>query len=141
MVKEKCPKVRHVIIMNEKQRQEGDLYFDDLLRRADRRLQLFTGSRQPVHHYVYFSVPREESKGVMLTHRNMAENATCLDMKLPERSVVLTVLPIHHAYCLSMDILKGFSLGPSSASMILFCEWPKILSCFSEYDPYGAFND
>ncbi|MDY3730883.1 MAG: AMP-binding protein [Candidatus Choladocola sp.] len=52
-----------------------------------------------------------KSKGVMLTHRNLAENATCLDMKLPERSVLLSVLPIHHAYCLSMDILKGVSLG------------------------------
>ena len=48
-----------------------------------------------------------KSKGVMLTHRNLAENATCLDMKTPERTVILSVLPIHHAYCLSMDILKG----------------------------------
>lgn len=47
----------------------------------------------------------------MLTHRNLVENATCLDMKLPERNVILSVLPIHHAYCLSMDILKGISLG------------------------------
>lgn len=52
-----------------------------------------------------------KSKGVMLTHRNLAENATCLDMKLPPRTVLLTVLPVHHAYCLSMDILKGISLG------------------------------
>ncbi|MCC8068072.1 MAG: AMP-binding protein [Clostridiales bacterium] len=52
-----------------------------------------------------------KSKGVMLTHRNLAENATCLDMKFPERTVLLSVLPIHHAYCLSMDILKGLSLG------------------------------
>ena len=52
-----------------------------------------------------------KSKGVMLTHRNVAENATCLDMKIPERTVILSVLPIHHAYCLSMDILKGISLG------------------------------
>ena len=47
----------------------------------------------------------------MLTHRNLAENATCLDMKIPERTVILSVLPIHHAYCLSMDILKAMSLG------------------------------
>ena len=52
-----------------------------------------------------------KSKGVMLTHRNMAENATCLDMKFEEHSVLLSVLPIHHAYCLSMDILKGLSTG------------------------------
>lgn len=47
----------------------------------------------------------------MLTHRNLAENATCLDMKLPKRTVALSVLPVHHAYCLTMDILKGMTLG------------------------------
>lgn len=52
-----------------------------------------------------------KSKGVMLTHRNLAENATCLDMQIESGTVILSVLPIHHAYCLSMDILKGISLG------------------------------
>ena len=52
-----------------------------------------------------------KSKGVMLTHNNLAENATCLDMKIGPHTVILSVLPIHHAYCLSMDILKGISLG------------------------------
>lgn len=52
-----------------------------------------------------------KSKGVMLTHRNLAENATCLDMGLESGIVIMSVLPIHHAYCLSMDILKGISIG------------------------------
>lgn len=52
-----------------------------------------------------------KSKGVMLTHRNLAENATCLDMGLEPGMVIMSVLPIHHAYCLSMDILKGISVG------------------------------
>lgn len=47
----------------------------------------------------------------MLTHRNLAENATSINMNLPERLVLLTVLPIHHAYCLCLDILKGITLG------------------------------
>lgn len=52
-----------------------------------------------------------KSKGVMLTHRNLAENATCLDMRIEPGTVIMSVLPIHHAYCLSMDILKALSLG------------------------------
>ena len=52
-----------------------------------------------------------KSKGVMLTHRNLAENATCLDMKIEAGTIIMSVLPIHHAYCLSMDILKGLSVG------------------------------
>ncbi len=45
-----------------------------------------------------------KSKGVMLTHRNLAENATALDMGYEPGMVIMSVLPIHHAYCLSMDI-------------------------------------
>ncbi len=52
-----------------------------------------------------------KSKGVMLTHRNLAENATCLDMGFEQGTVLMSVLPIHHAYCLSNDILKALSLG------------------------------
>lgn len=52
-----------------------------------------------------------KSKGVMLTHRNLADNALCLDMKIPQGSVSLSVLPINHVYCLTMDIVKGISIG------------------------------
>ena len=34
----------------------------------------------------------------MLTHRNLAENATALDMGFEPGIVLLSVLPIHHAY-------------------------------------------
>ncbi|MGN1110509.1 MAG: AMP-binding protein, partial [Oscillospiraceae bacterium] len=60
---------------------------------------------------IYTSGTTGKSKGVMLTHRNLAENATCLDMKIEQGTVIMSVLPIHHAYCLSMDILKGLSIG------------------------------
>ena len=52
-----------------------------------------------------------KSKGVMLTHRNQAENAGSINMDLPERMVLLSVLPIHHAYCLCLDVLKGHLSG------------------------------
>lgn len=51
------------------------------------------------------------SKGVMLTHRNLTENAVCLDMKIPTGTVSMTLLPIHHTYCFTMDILKGLYIG------------------------------
>ena len=67
----------------------------------------------------------------MLTHRNVAENATCLDMKIPERIVIMTVLPIHHAYCLSMDILKGVSLAAVICINDSSCGWRRTLSSLS----------
>lgn len=51
------------------------------------------------------------SKGVMLSHKNLTDNAVCLDMKIPSGTVSMTLLPIHHAYCFTMDILKGIYIG------------------------------
>jgi long-chain acyl-CoA synthetase len=47
----------------------------------------------------------------MLSHRNMTENATCLDMKFPVGTVNLSILPINHVYCLTMDIIKALYIG------------------------------
>lgn len=52
-----------------------------------------------------------KSKGVMLTHRNLTDNAVCVDMGIPSGTVSMTLLPIHHAYCFTMDILKGLYIG------------------------------
>ena len=52
-----------------------------------------------------------KSKGVMLSHRNLTDNAVCLDMKIPAGTVSMTLLPINHVYCLTMDIIKGLYIG------------------------------
>ncbi len=108
--KAKCPKLKYVISMQKEAEDEEALSFLQLL-----NAQKGTGSFEPkpedLATIMFTSGTTGKSKGVMLTHRNLAENATCLDMKFPERTVILSVLPVHHAYCLSMDILKGLSLG------------------------------
>lgn len=52
-----------------------------------------------------------KSKGVMLSHRNLTDNAVCLDMRIPAGTVSMTLLPINHVYCLTMDIIKGLYIG------------------------------
>ena len=47
----------------------------------------------------------------MLTQYNLASNVEAVDYSTEPGSVLLSVLPIHHAFCLVMDWLKGFSLG------------------------------
>lgn len=110
MAKELCPQLRHVIFMNEKKPAEGVSSLEEMLAGQKDGYE-YTPDPDSLCTIMFTSGTTGKSKGVMLTHRNLAENATCLDMRIPERSVLLTVLPIHHAYCLSMDILKGFSLG------------------------------
>ena len=105
-----CAGLKHMISMKEESAVPGACFFRKLLR-----------EQQPGYGYapepdelatiMFTSGTTGKSKGVMLTHRNLAENATCLDMKIEPGTVIMSVLPIHHAYCLSMDILKALSLG------------------------------
>lgn len=110
VVKERCPKIEHVISLSQEINTENMLSFWQLIHENDGACG-YEPQPDQLATIMFTSGTTGKSKGVMLTHRNLAENATCLDMKFPERSVLLSVLPIHHAYCLSMDILKGLSCG------------------------------
>lgn len=110
MVKQKCPKLKYVISIQKDKSDENELSFWQLLKENEGEFD-FSAKPEDLCTIMFTSGTTGKSKGVMLTQKNMAENATCLDMKIPPRTVVLSVLPIHHAYCLSMDILKGISLG------------------------------
>jgi long-chain acyl-CoA synthetase len=60
---------------------------------------------------IFTSGTTGKSKGVMLTQDNLASNVRSVDYYTKPGTVLLSVLPIHHAFCLVMDWLKGFSLG------------------------------
>lgn len=110
IVKQRCPKLKYLISMQKAESDENVLSFWQLLKEHEGSCG-FQPTPDQLCTIMFTSGTTGKSKGVMLTHRNLAENATCLDMKIPPRTVILSVLPIHHAYCLSMDILKGISLG------------------------------
>lgn len=110
VVKKSCPKIQHIISLSQKEHSEAMLSVWQLIKENEGSCN-YEPTPEQLATIMFTSGTTGKSKGVMLTHRNLAENATCLDMKFPERSVLLTVLPIHHAYCLSMDILKGLSCG------------------------------
>ena len=110
IAKKECPKLKYIISMQKEESDEEILSLSQLFVQYKGK---YTSALNPdsLATIMFTSGTTGKSKGVMLTHRNLAEDATCLDMKIPPRTVVLSVLPIHHAYCLSMDILKGLSLG------------------------------
>lgn len=110
IAKERCPKLKTVISMQQEEDSSDVRSFWKILEENRGGFEYMPQPDQ-LCTIMFTSGTTGKSKGVMLTQRNVAENATCLDMKIPERIVIMTVLPIHHAYCLSMDILKGVSLG------------------------------
>ena len=60
---------------------------------------------------IYTSGTTGKSKGVMLTQNNLATNVQAVKFYSDPGTVMLSLLPVHHVYCLVMDWLKGFSLG------------------------------
>lgn len=108
--KEQCPKLKYIISMQKSESDENALSFWKLIGDHSGKFDNQPNPEQ-LCTIMFTSGTTGKSKGVMLTHRNLAQNATCLDMKIGPRTVLLSVLPVHHAYCLSMDILKGLSLG------------------------------
>ena len=106
----RCPQLKNLIAMEADSKITNALYMWELIEKAAPKAGYEPGP-EDLATIMFTSGTTGKSKGVMLTHRNLAENATALDMGYEPGMVIMTVLPIHHAYCLSMDILKGTSIG------------------------------
>nr|WP_296008065.1 AMP-binding protein [uncultured Blautia sp.] len=110
MVRARCPKIKYLISMQKEEQDQEVLSLWQLLEKSDKKCSIMP-EPDALCTIMFTSGTTGKSKGVMLSHRNLAENATCFDMKIPPRTTALSVLPIHHAYCLTMDFLKGLSIG------------------------------
>ena len=60
---------------------------------------------------VYTSGTTGKSKGVMLTQSNLYCNIEAVLYDFDPGLIFMSVLPVHHAFCLSMDWLNGFWMG------------------------------
>ena len=68
-------------------------------------------SAEDIATIIFTSGTTGKSKGVMLTQNNLASNVEAVKISAEPGTAMLSVLPIHHAFCLVMDWLKGFSQG------------------------------
>ena len=109
-VKEKCPSVRYILSMQAEEAADGvqSLSMLTALHAGEYEKELDGGQLATI---LFTSGTTGKSKGVMLSHRNLTDNAVCLDMRIPAGTVSMTLLPINHVYCLTMDIIKGLYIG------------------------------
>lgn len=109
-VKEQCPQIKYIISMQAEEEKDGVLSWRQQVEKHQGEYETKIDPDQ-LCTILFTSGTTGKSKGVMLSHRNLVDNATCLDMKIPAGTVSMTLLPINHVYCLTMDIIKGMYIG------------------------------
>lgn len=110
VVKSKCPKIKFIVSMSEKSNSDFALSLNELMQenKGDFYIDI---DNEKLCTILFTSGTTGKSKGVMLNHRNLTDNVTSVDMKLKPGTVSMTVLPINHVFCFTMDILKGIYCG------------------------------
>lgn len=110
-----CPKIKKVWMLQEEELESSNEKLESLaaLKAAAKEGDADAGrpDADNVATIIFTSGTTGKSKGVMLTQENLASNVEAVEYTTDPGSILLSVLPIHHAYCLVMDWLKGFSLG------------------------------
>lgn len=110
-----CPKLKKVWLLQDEEAGADDAKVASLaeLKTSGKNSSTDSGKPSPedITTIIYTSGTTGKSKGVMLTQNNLATNVESVNYTTEPGSILLSVLPIHHAFCLVMDWLKGFSLG------------------------------
>lgn len=114
ILRAKCPAVRLIVLLGEGESEDPNVItFEKLI--SDASDGPVPADMQPepddVCTFIYTSGTTGKSKGVMLTQRNIYDDVENVVVHFAPGSTMLSVLPIHHAFCLSMEWLKGISLG------------------------------
>ena len=106
---DKCPAVEKVIVIDNIDLQEGEVYLADFYKAGDAYLETHAGEFQArvasvgpddYANISYTSGTTADPKGILLTHRNYTANIEqCKSVvSVPEGSVMLIILPLDHCF-------------------------------------------
>ncbi|MCH5194422.1 MAG: acyl--CoA ligase [Oscillospiraceae bacterium] len=107
-VKANCPAVKTCICLQET--EDGSASIPSLLTDYE-PAELSPIPEDALASIVYTSGTTGKAKGVMLAHSNLVDNAMCQDGESTSEDVIMSVLPIHHIYCFTCDVLLSIRYG------------------------------
>lgn len=109
-IRANCENIRYYIDINAESSSDETLSFAQLMSENKGEFDVEIDSEK-MSSILFTSGTTGKSKGVMLSQQSLMDNATCMDMGEPVGTVSLSVLPIHHAYCFTCDILACLCAG------------------------------
>ncbi|MCR5294421.1 MAG: AMP-binding protein [Lachnospiraceae bacterium] len=108
LVREKAPEVRVILLTDEE--TEGESW-KSLAAPEDYDYEAVEVYKEDLATIMFTSGTTGVSKGVMLSQENLAADVVGMYFPIPAGTRLLSVLPIHHAFCLTVDWLKVLELG------------------------------
>jgi len=107
-VRAACPEIKAFICLQDG--ESADITLSDITAKYT-EAELKTVTPKMLASIVYTSGTTGKAKGVMLSHGNLIDNTNCQDDEAEVGDITMTVLPIHHVYCFTCDILLGLRYG------------------------------
>lgn len=105
LIKKKCPFIKRFICLQSRKNTRCV----PMIHRVYRGEQFVTKAKVDECAMIIFtSGTTGHGKGVMLSHGNIIDNMFCTD---DDREVCLNVLPIHHVFCISGDVMLVLRYG------------------------------
>ncbi|MBO6137972.1 MAG: AMP-binding protein [Lachnospiraceae bacterium] len=109
-IRAKCPEVKKIWMLSGEE-VEGTETLESLMEAGKDAGEVPIPAEDDLSMIVFTSGTTGKSKGVMLTQKNLYTNVEAILYKVDPGVVFLSVLPVHHAFCLVMDWLQGFMMG------------------------------
>lgn len=107
--RELCPKVRFYFHIHKP--ADGCLFLGDILDQYKGQQPARSSAPEDMTAILFTSGTTGKSKGVMLSNANLIDNATCEPDLGYHGNKRMTVLPIHHVFCFTCDILCSLWYG------------------------------